>query len=162
MMSNSPVSCDSTQSSETCIVCLDDVNENTIWLPSFYSSCTCKYALHIECIKEYNITSCLICKADLNYPVDVNEITIDIFKNKQNTPIKELSVSTEITNNYTDENIQRCVNIRVLKRLICYMVSIFITCGFIIFLWYVVRPDIVNVHSTTSSPNRMLLLTNNV
>lgn len=167
-MSNSPLSCDSNQSSETCIICLDGVNEDTIWFPTLYSSCTCKYALHIECIKQNNIKSCVICKADIKYPVNMNEITIDIFKNKPNSSIKELVVTTEIVN--VDEqdlrqiNQQTHGNIRVFKKVGSYLMGLLIICGFVVFLWYIIRlSEVHNSHSTTTtSSNRMLLLTNNV
>ena len=173
-MSNSPLSCDSNQSSETCIICLDGVNEDTIWFPTLYSSCTCKYALHIECIKEYGIKSCVICKADIKYPININDITIDIFKIKLNSSIKELVVTTEIINvdeqalrqinQHTHEHTQRHNNRPVLKQVGCYIMGLIVTCGFIVFLWYIIRlGEEQNSHSTTTtSSNRMLLLTNNV
>lgn len=173
-MSNSPLSCDSNQSSETCIICLDGVNEDTIWFPTLYSSCTCKYALHIECIKQNNIMSCVICKADIKYPVSINEIIIDIFKKKPNSPIKELVVTTEIVNvdeqdlrqinQQTHRNTRRNENIRVFKKVGSYIMVLLITCGFVVFLWYIILVgEVHNSHSTTTtSSNRMLLLTNNV
>lgn len=174
MMSNSPLSCDSNQSSETCIICLDGVNEDTIWFPILYSSCTCKYALHIECIKQHNIKSCVICKADIRYPVSMNDITIDILKNKSNSSLKDLVVTTEIVNvdeqelrqinQHTNENTRRNENILVFKKVGCYIMGLLVTCGFVVFLWYIIRlGEVQNSHSTTTTtPNRMLLLTNNV
>jgi hypothetical protein len=73
-------STDSNESLETCIICLDEVNENTIYFPCKYSSCSCKYTIHLMCIKENNINKCVICKSAIIYPVQNDFIQIDTFK----------------------------------------------------------------------------------
>jgi hypothetical protein len=66
-------------SGDMCILCLDGVDENTIWFPSIYSSCGCKYALHLYCIKDNRIDECVICKSEITYPIPIELIELGTF-----------------------------------------------------------------------------------
>mgnify|MGYP001272218954 CR=1 FL=1 len=79
MANITPLSNDTEGSGDTCILCLDEVDENTVWFPSFYSSCRCKYALHLSCIKDNAIDKCIICKSEIIYPIPIKLLKIDTF-----------------------------------------------------------------------------------
>ena len=80
-MSHSDLS--DTSSQENCIICLCEVNNKTICFPVTYSTCKCKYSIHLTCLKEYQINKCLICKNIINYPKEMSRLRMKHFKNKQ-------------------------------------------------------------------------------
>ena len=106
-------SMESNESLETCIICLDDVDANTIYFPCKYSSCSCKYTIHLICIKENSITECVICKSPIIYPDHNNLIQIDMF-GKNNTDVGidvdvdvNLDLDGDINTHNLDVNIYR-------------------------------------------------------
>jgi len=138
-------SVDSNESLETCIICLDDVDANTIYFPCRYSSCSCKYTIHLICIKENNINECVICKSSIIYPVQNDLIQIDMF-GKNNTDVGidvdvDVDVDVDTNTRNLDVNIYRhttqeycnCTN---RKAYICIF-SILLSIVFSIFIWYI-------------------------
>ena len=137
-------SVDSNESLETCIICLDDVDANTIYFPSKYSSCSCKYTIHLICIKENNINECVICKSPIVYPVQANLIQIDMFgKNNADVGIDvDVDVDVDVdtntrnlyVNNYRHETQDACefTNKKVYICIFCAIFSII----FSILIWF--------------------------
>lgn len=130
-------SVDSNESLETCIICLDDVDANTIYFPSKYSSCSCKYTIHLICIKDNNINECVICKSPIVYPVQNDLIQINMFE-LNNT---DADADDDLNTRNLDVNIYRhrtqetcdCVNKKVY---ICIFSAIF-AIMFSILIWFV-------------------------
>jgi hypothetical protein len=138
----SPLSNDTDNSGESCIICLDSVDDKTVWFPSIYSSCTCKYPIHLECIKENNIDKCIICSSNIEYPVSVQQININIFENENenenencNTNIYDLEINTNIV---TEDSIQEEYNCRIFAKKLCAVIIICLSSAFSIFIWYIV------------------------
>ena len=136
-------SIDSNDSLETCIICLDDVDENTIYFPSKYSSCSCKYTIHLRCIKENNINECVICKAVINYPVKHESIQIDMFGDN-NISINSTNADINITNSDIDiyrhrtyEDSSYCNNCGNSKKIYICILSLFLSGVFCLLIWIV-------------------------
>ena len=141
-------SVDSNESLETCIICLDDVDANTIYFPCKYSSCSCKYTIHLMCIKENNINECVICKSVIVYPVQNDLIQINMFKKNKTDANADVDVDInldlddDINTNNLDVNIYRhdtrgdcdcdCVNKKIY---ICIFSAIF-SIMFSILIWF--------------------------
>ena len=139
-------SVDSNESLETCIICLDDVDANTIYFPCKYSSCSCKYTIHLMCIKENNINECVICKSVIVYPVQNDLIQINMFKKNKTDANADVDVDInldlddDINTNNLDVNIYRhdtregcdCVNKKIY---ICIFSAIFLIM-FSILIWF--------------------------
>jgi hypothetical protein len=101
-------SIDSNESLETCIICLDDVDVNTIHFPCEYSSCSCKYTIHLICIKDNHINECVICKSPIRYPVPNDLIQIDMFElNHTNNRESHYTHRELMRDNSTDIDIYR-------------------------------------------------------
>ena len=80
MKNDSSLSIEPIKSVEQCIICLSDANESSINFPCIFSSCTCKYIMNFGCIQQYNINSCPICRAEIKYSKDINELKICDFQ----------------------------------------------------------------------------------
>ena len=114
-------SVDSNESLETCIICLDDVDTNTIYFPSKYSSCSCKYTIHLICIKENNINACVICKSPIVYPVQNDLIQINMFElnntdadvdddiNTRNLDVNNYRHETQNVCDFTNKKVYICI-----------------------------------------------------
>ena len=141
---NSPLSNNTDSSDESCIICLDSVDDKTVWFPSIYSSCSCKYPIHLECIKENMIDYCIICNSNIIYPVSIQQIDINIFENKNeidnsNTDIYDLRINT---NTVTEESIQEETNCCSFSKKLCAIImGICLSSAFSIFIWYIVITD---------------------
>lgn len=142
----SPLSNDTDNSGESCIICLDSVDDKTIWFPSIYSSCTCKYPIHLECIKENNIDKCIICFSNIDYPGPIQQLNINIFENINTTldivennnttsDIYDLRINTNIV---TEESIQEASKCVFIKRLCGIMIGICLSVAFSMFIWYII------------------------
>ena len=142
--STSPLSNKTDSSDESCIICLDSVDDKTIWFPSVYSSCSCKYPIHLDCIKENMIDKCIICNSNIIYPVSIQQIDINLFENEivnSNTNIYDLRINTNID---TEESIQeesiqeesKCSI--VLKKICAVTIGICLSSAFSMFIWYIV------------------------
>ena len=136
-------SIDSNDSLETCIICLDDVDENTIYFPSKYSSCSCKYTIHLRCIKENNINKCVICNAVINYPVNHGPIQKDMFGDN-NRSVNPANVDINVTNSDIDiyrhriyEGYSYCSNCDNSKKLYICILSFLISGAFCLLIWMV-------------------------
>jgi hypothetical protein len=130
-------SVDSNESLETCIICLDDVDDNTIYFPCKYSSCSCRYIIHLKCIKENNINECVICKSQINYPVQNDLIQIDMFK--KNTRELTIENSTDAINLYRHETYDACCSRRyccITNKFAICIFCMLIAGVFSIFIWY--------------------------
>ena len=129
---------ESLESLETCIICLDDVDDNTIYFPCKYSTCSCKYTIHLMCIKENNIHECVICKSAIIYPVQNDLIQIDTFENNIVDVDVGLDVNVDIdldTNTYRHEARQeecKCIN----KNIYICAFSLLFAVLFTILVWY--------------------------
>lgn len=149
-------SVDSNESLETCIICLDDVDANTIYFPSKYSSCSCKYTIHLICIKENNINECVICKSPIVYPVQANLIQIDMFgKNNADVGIDvdvDVDVDTNTrnldVNNYRHETQDVCDFKKVYNCILCVTFSIV----FSILIWFM-SIEIQQIQQNRNSTN---------
>jgi hypothetical protein len=124
-------SIDSNESLEICIICLDDVNANTIYFPCKYSSCSCKYTIHFICIKDNNINKCVICKSQIEYPVQNDLIQIDMFKENN----RELTIenSTDAINLYRHETYDTCCSN---NKIVVIVFGILVAGVFCIVIWY--------------------------
>tara|TARA_B100000902_G_C26771981_1_gene650850 strand:+ start:151 stop:612 length:462 start_codon:yes stop_codon:yes gene_type:complete len=127
-------SIDSNDSLETCIICLDDVDENTIYFPSKYSSCSCKYTIHLRCIKENNINGCVICKSQIIYPVQNDLIQIDMFESNNTDADPDINTRNLDVNIYRHETQDACefTNKKVYICIFCATLSIV----FSILIWF--------------------------
>ena len=165
MANITPLSNDTEGSGDTCILCLDEVDENTIWFPSFYSSCRCKYALHLSCIKDNAIDKCIICKSEIIYPIPIELLKIDTFNIdgenedietridkyiKHIIHIENVSAHIEdLDDNY--ENIENelvdvsdrdrnsncsCILNQLFRRICCITSGVLLICGFGSFILY--------------------------
>lgn len=134
-------SIDSNESLETCIICLDDVGSDTIYFPCKYSSCSCRYNIHLMCIKENNINGCIICKSRIVYPVQNELIQIDMFQ-KNNTDV-DVVLDVDINTRTLDVNIYRhttrgdcdCIDKKVCVTI--FSILAFILCSTLI--WFMVN-----------------------
>lgn len=126
-------SVDSNESLETCIICLDDVDANTIYFPSKYSSCSCKYTIHLICIKENNINECVICKSPIVYPVQANLIQIDMFgKNNADVDV-DINTRNSDVDIYRHETIGYCDCVN--KKVYICIFSAILSIVFSILIW---------------------------
>jgi hypothetical protein len=91
MKYGSPLSIEPIKSVERCIICLSDANESSIKFPCIFSSCTCKYIMNFGCIQQYNINSCPICRAEIKYSKDINELKICDFQTNITTTTSTIS-----------------------------------------------------------------------
>lgn len=143
----SPLSNDTDSSGESCILCLDSVDYKTIWFPTLYSSCKCKYALHLECIKENNIGKCVVCNSYISYPIPIQLIEKDTFENVPavniDTPLQELRVETAINTNravrHDNMNAQEeWDNRQVIVRRMCgVFLGFLLATGMVLLIWYI-------------------------
>ena len=127
-------SVDSNESLETCIICLDDVDANTIYFPCKYSSCYCKYTIHLICIKENNINECVICKSQIIYPVQNDLIQIDMFESNNTDADPDINTRNLDVNIYRHETQDACgfTNKKVYICIFCAIFSIV----FSILIWF--------------------------
>ena len=138
---DSPLSNDTNESSETCILCLDGVDDNTVWFPCKYSTCTCKYALHLKCIKENNIIECIICKSKITYPISVQLLDKSIFEKTVSHSIRDLTIHINTQNvelrdieDLTIETTPR--NCKCIKKIGIYFLGTIMFVGFGLSVWY--------------------------
>ena len=124
-------SMDSNESLETCIICLDDVDANTIYFPCKYSSCSCKYTIHLMCIKENNINDCVICKSQIVFPIQNDLIQIDTFKNNNVDVDVDVDVDVNTYRHETQEGCN-CVN----KHIYICVFGLLFAILFTILIWY--------------------------
>lgn len=80
MENNSPISIQSDDSKDQCIICLSNISDSSITFPCIFSSCKCKYIMNLTCIKEYNIEECPICKSEIKYSKSIDSLNITDFK----------------------------------------------------------------------------------
>ena len=80
MKNDSPLSIQSNESTDQCIICLSEVNKYSINFPCIFSSCTCKYTMNLNCIKQYSINYCPICKAEIKYSKSIDSLKICDFQ----------------------------------------------------------------------------------
>lgn len=143
--STSPLSNKTDSSDESCIICLDSVDDKTIWFPTNYSTCSCKYPIHLNCIKENMIEYCIICNSNILYPVSIQQIDINLFKNENeiknsNTNICDLRINTNmVTEEYIQEEyIQEESKCSIfLKKTCAITIGICLLSAFSMFIWYI-------------------------
>ena len=80
MENNSPISIQSDDSKDQCIICLSNISDSSITFPCVFSSCKCKYIMNLTCIKENNIKECPICKSEIKYSKSIDSLNITDFK----------------------------------------------------------------------------------
>ena len=109
MENNSPISIQSDDSKDQCIICLSNISDSSITFPCMFSSCKCKYIMNLTCIKENNIEECPICKSEIKYSKSIDLLNISDFK-----PVKIKDLKIDIpqqpqpqinTNTHTNTNI---------------------------------------------------------
>jgi hypothetical protein len=136
----SPLSNDTDSSGESCILCLDSVDDKTIWFPTLYSSCECKYALHLACIKENKLDKCVVCNSSVSYPIPIQLIEKETF---ENISLQELRVDTTINTNrvvrHDNMNAQEEWDSRqvIVRRMCGVFLGFLLATGMVLLIWYV-------------------------
>ena len=96
MEKDSPLSIQSNESKDQCIICLSDISDDSINFPCIFSSCTCKYIMNLNCIKQYSINYCPICKAEIKYSKSIDLLKIFDFQNNTDNDITtNISISSQ-------------------------------------------------------------------
>ena len=139
MEDTSPLSNDTDSSGDACILCLDIVDDETIWFPTLYSSCKCKYALHLACIKENKVDKCVVCNSAVSYTIPIELIEKDTFSN---ISLQDLRVDTTININrdirYDNMSEQQECERRVIVRRMCgVFLGVLLAAGIVLLIWYV-------------------------
>ena len=131
---------------DECIICLQDISSNSIFLkmPISTSTCECKYIVHLECLRKNNF-KCPICSKDIKDKIKLDEI---IGFNKKFLCKKNLIIKK---NCYPIKCSQRVIRLNVFFYIIG--VVILITC-----LTFTLKYK--NNESTLEQPNNLSYLIN--